>query len=119
MKGKVILEGLEFYAYHGLYPEERQKGNRFIVDLYIETDFDLSCLNDNPGNILDYEEVYRIIQDEIKKPRLLLEAVAFSILEQIRKTFSVAKKITIRLSKLNPPIQGNCQKAAIELIWPD
>ena len=34
----IELRGLAFYAYHGVLPEERQRGNNFVVDLTIEAD---------------------------------------------------------------------------------
>ncbi|MGB9805063.1 dihydroneopterin aldolase, partial [Desulfofundulus sp.] len=30
---RVILKGMEFYGYHGVLPEERRMGQRFIVDV--------------------------------------------------------------------------------------
>jgi len=39
MRGKVALEGLEFHAYHGVYPHERSSGNKFEVDIMVETEF--------------------------------------------------------------------------------
>ncbi len=35
--GKIIIEDMEFYAFHGHYKEEQIVGNRFLVDLEIET----------------------------------------------------------------------------------
>ena len=31
----IALEGLQFYAYHGLYPEEQIIGNHFILDIRV------------------------------------------------------------------------------------
>jgi dihydroneopterin aldolase len=36
--GKILLEGMEFFAYHGHYEEEQIIGTKFIVD--IEIDFE-------------------------------------------------------------------------------
>ena len=30
---KIILEKMEFYGYHGVYPEENKLGQRYRVDL--------------------------------------------------------------------------------------
>ena len=35
--GKIIIEEMEFYAFHGHYQEEQIVGNRFLVDLEFET----------------------------------------------------------------------------------
>ena len=33
--GKIILEQMEFYAYHGCFQEEQIIGNRFVVQLVL------------------------------------------------------------------------------------
>jgi dihydroneopterin aldolase len=38
MNGVIILEGLEFFAYHGVSDAERQTGNKYIVDIKIISD---------------------------------------------------------------------------------
>jgi len=48
MRGKVALEGLEFHAYHGVYPHERSSGNKFEVDIMVETEFLEAALPGRP-----------------------------------------------------------------------
>ena len=38
MADEVFLEGMRFYAYHGHNPEERVRGQRFVVDVRIGAD---------------------------------------------------------------------------------
>ena len=35
---EIRIEGLEVYAYHGVYPEEREKGQTFYVNATLYTD---------------------------------------------------------------------------------
>lgn len=35
---KVFFRGMQFYAYHGVYPEENRLGQRFIIDLELGLD---------------------------------------------------------------------------------
>ena len=37
--GKIVLQGLVFYAYHGVFEEEARLGARFVVD--VELFFDV------------------------------------------------------------------------------
>ncbi|MEJ0032338.1 MAG: dihydroneopterin aldolase [Bacteroidota bacterium] len=71
--GKVILEGLEFHAYHGVYPHERSSGNKFEVDIEVETRFSASAFHDDLSGTLDYEDLYKVIKTEMEKPSKLLE----------------------------------------------
>ena len=36
--GLIEIEGMEFYAYHGHFKEEQVVGNKFLVNVSIETD---------------------------------------------------------------------------------
>ncbi len=47
MIGRVALEGLEFHAFHGVYPHERESGNFFEVDIAVETDFSAAAQHDD------------------------------------------------------------------------
>jgi dihydroneopterin aldolase len=33
MKTEIYLQGMEFHAFHGVYPEEKKLGNRFRVEI--------------------------------------------------------------------------------------
>ena len=62
MHGKVSLEGLEFHAYHGVYAHERSSGNKFEVDIFVETDFDESAFRDELAGTLNYEDLYVVVK---------------------------------------------------------
>lgn len=115
MTGKVILEGLEFHAYHGVYPQERSSGNKFELDVEVETHFSESAFRDDLSGTINYEDVYALVKDEMSKPSKLLERVGHSIAERILKTFPEALAVKISISKFNPPIGGVCRKAAVTI----
>ncbi|MFN9862865.1 MAG: dihydroneopterin aldolase, partial [Bacteroidota bacterium] len=75
MTGKVVLEGLEFHAYHGVYPHERSSGNKFQVDISVETVFSDSAFRDELEGTINYEDLYAIVKAEMEKPSKLLEYV--------------------------------------------
>ena len=39
--GKIAIEGMQFYAYHGYYKEERHLGGSYMVDVVIESDVNI------------------------------------------------------------------------------
>ncbi|MFM7855953.1 MAG: dihydroneopterin aldolase, partial [Flammeovirgaceae bacterium] len=67
MTGKVVLEGLEFHAYHGVYPHERSSGNKFQVDISVETEFLESAFRDELEGTINYENLYSIVKAEMEK----------------------------------------------------
>jgi dihydroneopterin aldolase len=113
MRGKISLEGLEFHAYHGVYPHERSSGNKFEVDVVVETDIHDSAFQDDLTGTINYEDLYALVKAEMEKPSKLLETVAHSIAESVLKKFSTAKIAEVKISKFNPPIGGVCKKASV------
>lgn len=113
MKGKVVLEGLEFHAFHGVYPHERESGNWFEVDLSVETDFALAAHHDDLTGAVNYESLFRIVRDEMGKPSRLLETVAENIALLVFNSFPTVQTLSLTVSKLNPPIGGKCRKATV------
>jgi len=113
MTGKITLEGLEFHAYHGVYPHERSSGNKFEVDVTVETEIHDSAFQDDLTGTLNYEDLYVLVKTEIEKPSKLLETVAHQIAETILKKFTAAKNVEVKISKFNPPIGGVCKKASV------
>lgn len=115
MTGTISLEGLEFHSYHGVYPQERSSGNKFEVDVTVETAIDPSAFADDLAGTLNYEDLYAVIREEMEKPSKLLERVGHSMAEAILRKFPQAKNVTIAIAKFNPPIGGVCKKAAVTI----
>ncbi len=113
MKTIVSLEGLNFFAYHGFYDEERKKGNNFSCDVSVEVkSFD--SMDDNIYDTVNYEEVYNIVAEEMKATKKLIETVAFNIIEKIKKVDNVTGA-TVKIYKSNPPLNGPVDRAVVEM----
>lgn len=115
MVGKVSLEGLEFHAYHGVYPHERSSGNKFEVDIHVEIRFDDSAFRDELSGTLNYEKLYAVVKEEMEKPSKLLETVGNAIAESALEKFDEAISVEVKISKFNPPIGGVCRKASVQV----
>ena len=116
MTGRVALEGLEFHAFHGVYPHERESGNWFEVSIAVETDFSIAAANDELTGTVNYETLFKIVKEEMDQPSKLLETVAEKIARDFLQKFPEAQLVDLKVSKLNPPIGGKCRKATISLI---
>ena len=113
--GKVSLEGLEFFAYHGFYEEERKIGNRYSVDVVVHTDFETGARNDVLEGTVNYELLYKIVAQEMEISSKLLEHVGKRVIDRVFKTFASACKVIVTIYKHNPPIGGICRFAKVEL----
>jgi 7,8-dihydroneopterin aldolase/epimerase/oxygenase len=113
--GWIALEGLEFFAYHGFFDEERKIGNRYEVDIRVETDFDQASEDDLLEHTVDYGQLYQMVSKEMKHPTKLLERLAGRIAGNILQEIKPVKQVEISVSKLNPPLRGLCKRSRITL----
>ena len=115
MKFEISLNNLKIFAYHGVLEEERRIGNEFFVSLTVLIPYSDGILNDNLEDTVSYADLFQIIDSEMKNPRNLLEAVAASIIAQIKERFSVIENGKITIEKVHPPIPGIIGSASVSL----
>jgi dihydroneopterin aldolase len=113
--GKIQLEGMEFFSYHGHYPEEKIIGNYFIIDLYIETDCSKAAVSDNLDDALNYQAIYKIVKQEMFEKSNLLEHIARRIIDSIKREFEQIRTVEVKVSKLNPPMGGKIRSVSVTL----
>jgi 7,8-dihydroneopterin aldolase/epimerase/oxygenase len=115
MRGRIALEGLEFHAFHGVYPHERESGNYFSVDISVEADFSKGASLDDLQGTVNYETLFLIVKNEMEKPSRLLESVAEKIMRQVFFELPSVSSIELKIAKQNPPIGGKCKRAVVSV----
>ncbi|WP_453992497.1 dihydroneopterin aldolase [Bacillus nitroreducens] len=113
---KIYVNQMQFYGYHGVFPEETKLGQRFYVDLTVEVDVKKAGETDKLEYSVHYGELYHLCKDIVEgKPYKLLEAVAEKIATEILKHFTLVSSCTIKVTKPDPPIPGQLQSVAVEI----
>lgn len=113
--GKILIEDIEIYACHGHMQEENKIGNRFIVNLELDTAFEAACESDKLEDTFDYEIAYSIVKKEMQTASALLEHIASRILKRLFEASPLIWAAKIVISKLNPPLSGNVRAVSVEL----
>ncbi|MCZ2357725.1 MAG: dihydroneopterin aldolase [Bacteroidia bacterium] len=114
--GLIAIEGAEFYGFHGHFPQERSLGGKFVVDVYLTAPVIPASQTDSLQDTVDYVQIYSLIQATMSKPRKLLETLANEIGSNILQRFSTIKSVRIRVSKVQPPLQGICSRTYVEVV---
>lgn len=114
-KDCVFIEGMEFYAHHGCFEEERRIGTWFTVDLYLYTNTQKAQMSDNLPDAVNYAEVYAKVKEEMAVSSKLMEHVAGRIASRILKDYPVVESLRIKLKKLNPPLGEKIHASGVEL----
>lgn len=117
MQTEILLQGMEFHAYHGVYPEEKKLGNRFRVELKMMLDVPFNPGKEDLSATVDYAVVYAILKKEMDIPTALLESLGQRICREISTAFSEIEEIRISVSKANPAIGGHCEWVTVSSSW--
>ena len=113
---RIVLEGMRFYGFHGVNPEERVLGQEYLVDLAVEIDLGRAGRSDRLEDTISYTHIYRAVRDVMEgEPRNLLEAAAQSIADRILSEFPV-ESVAVRVKKPHPPVRGSViENATVEI----
>ena len=111
--GLIQIEGMEFYSFHGHFKEEQIVGNRFLVDLTIETDMSKPRESDNLKDAVNYQQAYELIKMQMEQKSHLLEHIAGRILDAIFSEMEGITKATVKVSKMNPPMGGKINSVSV------
>jgi dihydroneopterin aldolase len=111
--GLIQIENMEFYAFHGHFKEEQIVGNKFLVDLTIETDLKKPSETDNLKDAVNYQQAYQIVKKQMEKKSYLLENIAGRILNAIHTEMSGIKKVTVKVAKMNPAMGGKIGSVSV------
>jgi dihydroneopterin aldolase len=113
MTDEILLEGLQFYAYHGVNPEERTQGQRFLVDVTLEANLRLAGQTDDLNRTISYSAVYKRVKATVEgEPKALVEAVAEAIAVDLLRTYTATTAVTVTVRKPEVAIKGSFLAAA-------
>ena len=114
--GKIVIEEMEFYAFHGHYKEEQIVGNRFLVDLELETDLAAPAKSDQLDDAVNYQQAYQLITNEMQRTKSnLLENIGKRILDALFNKMDGIEKATVKIRKMNPPMGGAIRSVGVTM----
>lgn len=103
---EIRIDRLEVYAYHGVYPEEREKGQTFLVNAVLYTDIHRAGLEDNLSFATDYGAVCHFITKWMQEHTYqLLEAVAEKLSKAILLEYAQITAVDLEIKKPQAPIK--------------
>ncbi len=115
-RDKITLKNMKFYGYHGVLPEEQEKGQYFFIDVEMVADLKKAGQTDNLEETIDYSRVFETVREiaENRKYRLI-ERLGDSISREILSTYEGIDELTIRIRKPDAPMGGELDWAEIEI----
>lgn len=100
----ITITGITAIGFHGVYADERQNGQTFVVDVVMELDTTVAEISDDVNDSVHYGEVAEVVASIIVgEPVALLETLAARIADSVMKRSKV-EGVTITVHKPSAPI---------------
>ena len=112
---RITLTGIKGYGYHGVFPEERQQGQLFVVDLSCDLDLSAAATGDDLEQTVDYGALAQaVVADVERDPLNLIEALA----ERIARTcldYPAVRRVEVTVHKPQAPMPVPVADVAVSL----
>ena len=111
----IVIKGLRIFAYHGVNPEEKEKGQPFVLDSTLNCDLSLPGATDDLNDTVIYSRVAKTAtRVMLAQKDDLIERAASRVAEAVLAEFPV-REVTVRLKKPRAPIAGDFEYVAVEI----
>ena len=88
----IRIKGLEIFAYHGVNPEEKENGQKFILDIAMQADISRAAQTDD-----------------------LIERAAQVVCDAILENYPKVQSVTVELKKPEAPINAVFDYVSVEM----
>jgi dihydroneopterin aldolase len=111
----IELVDLVVFGHHGYLDAERELGQRFLVDVWVEVD-DTAVASDDIDDTVDYRHVAALVREVFAGPeRLLLENLAGGVVDGVLERFPAAQSVRVRVRKPDVVLEPPAEHAAVIL----
>lgn len=113
---KIIIKNLEIFSYHGVNPEEKVLGQKFLFDVTLYINLEKSGCDDNIESTISYSKVIKLLKKLVQEHKYnLLEKTATHLARGLFFEFKNLKKIKICLKKPMAPINAHFDYVAVKI----
>lgn len=113
---KIILAGMQFFGRHGVFPEEKAMGQKFIIDVKLSLNLKNAGVTDDITKTPNYADIYADVKNiTTLKNFNLIEALAEEIAQHLLSTYKV-EKVKVKVRKPHAPISGIFEYMGCEIV---
>jgi dihydroneopterin aldolase len=113
---RIEIKNMQFYGYHGVFEEEKKLGQRFHIDVVLETSLRKAGLSDNLDDAINYAEIYEDVKQMVTGPAHdLLESLGEKMAMVLLQKYNAAQRVHVTVRKPEAPIAGLFDYVAIHI----
>lgn len=114
---EIILNGLEFFGFHGCLSSEKKHGQLFVVDVNMKISLEEAGKSDELKYTIDYTKVVELIKSIVEgESKNLIESIAESVAEKILEKFLKVTEVTVTVHKPHVPLGSVIRDVAVKIV---
>ena len=116
MTDRIFIKGVLIHARHGVMEHESEVGQRFVIDLELDTDLSASSRSDRLADTVSYSDVVETATAAFKDTNYrLLERAAGAVADAILATFARIRAVKVTVHKPHAPIAAIFEDVSVVL----
>ncbi|MCL1834529.1 MAG: 2-amino-4-hydroxy-6-hydroxymethyldihydropteridine diphosphokinase [Oscillospiraceae bacterium] len=113
---KICINGVEVFANHGAFPEEKVLGQKFVISVELYTDLRAAGKSDRLEDAVDYGMICAGIRQYVEGNVFnLIETVAEGLAEKLLSENRPVKKIRVQVKKPWAPVMAHLESVSVEI----
>jgi len=117
MSDRIFITGLLVHAHHGVMAHEEKVGQRFVIDLELETDLAPAGLSDKLADTSSYSAIVETATRAFTRDNYrLLEAAAARIAEAVLAGFPRISSVRVTVHKPHAPIAAIFNDVGVSIL---
>ena len=117
-RDKIHMRGMTFHGYHGVLPEEKTLGQKFVVDVTMSACHLKAGASDDIEDTVDYARAFDIVRAEVEgreNARDLIERVGERIARALLDEFPTVADVSVRVEKPHVAVVGVLHSLGVEV----
>ena len=102
---KIRIQNLTVFANHGVLPEERVLGQKFLISAELHLDTRAAGMQDDLTRTVNYALVCSFICQEMQQTFQLIEAAAEHLAQGILREYPLVRRVDLELAKRIEPLE--------------
>jgi 7,8-dihydroneopterin aldolase/epimerase/oxygenase len=116
MTDSIFIKGVLIHARHGLLEHESEVGQRFVIDLELDTDLSESSRTDKLSDTVSYSNVVATATSAFKDTSYkLLERAAGAVADAVLAAFPRIRAVKVTVHKPHAPIAAIFEDVGVVL----
>lgn len=113
---QIRIRNLSVFAHHGVYEQEKERGQDFCVNAVLHVDMERAGKSDDIADAVDYGVVCLFIDHYLRENRFdLLEALADRLAAAILLAFPGVRKLELEIEKPDAPIPLRFESVSVKI----